>query len=256
MHTFAESRQAVRQPTVENPLLPVRAKSGFVGRRNPVAAEYDRPGHAFSRLSIYPAHQAGTAAQTIGAQETLADGTVNTYLGQLTVRKPHRLQQEWQSEHFSSPPGSVGGAGCPGLWTEIAYRVFDNVGGTIVGATVNERFPGPTTNDQPNNWGSSAITSGASWPNTNGTFVDNLFKCCGTPPPSSPAPTPTGVTRSYTCRTSSTWAARRPGTGAGCRLTRSSITEGTPTTKTSGHRRRNTTPFKHSQRKHGGATLK
>lgn len=119
----------------------------------------------------------------IEVQERMADGTVNNYLGRFTVRKPHHLRQEWTSDHNSCPPGSVGGAGCPGLWTEISYRVFDNVNGTIVGATVNERFPGPVTNDQPNNWSGAAVTSGSSWPNTNGTFVDNLFKCCGTPAP-------------------------------------------------------------------------
>lgn len=125
----------------------------------------------------------------IEVQEQLPGGAVTRYLGQLTVRKPHRLVQEWTSDHTACPPWDPSPANCPSLWTEISYRVLDNVGGTIVGATVNERFPGPTTHDQPNFWAAAAVTSGSSWPNTNGTFIDNLYQCCGTPapvPPSSP----------------------------------------------------------------------
>ena len=123
----------------------------------------------------------------IEVQETMPDGTVTSHLGDLTVRKPHRLHQEWSTEHNTCPPWDAAGAGCPSLWSEINYRIFDNVGGTIVGATVNELFPGPVVADQPNHWSAATITSGTSWPNTNGTFTDNLYKCCGIPPPVPPS---------------------------------------------------------------------
>jgi hypothetical protein len=125
----------------------------------------------------------------IEVQERMPDGAVTSYLGRLTVRKPHRLLHEWSSDHASCPPWDPSPATCPSFWSEISYRVLDNVGGTIVGATVNERFPGPAVDDQPNHWTGAPVTSGTSWPNTNGTFIDNLYKCCGIPapvPPSSP----------------------------------------------------------------------
>jgi hypothetical protein len=118
----------------------------------------------------------------IEVAETLADGTVNRYEGRLTVRKPHRLRQESTGDTPGCPSGA-GPAGCPGYLSDITYRIFDNVSGTIVGATVNERFPGPVTNDQTNNWSGAAVVSGSNWPNTNGTFTDSLLKCCGTPAP-------------------------------------------------------------------------
>jgi len=119
----------------------------------------------------------------IEVQERLPDGTVTSYLGQFTVRKPHHLLQRWTSDHASCPPWDPSPATCPSIWSEISYRVVDNVGGTIVGATVNERFPGPVVNDQPNHWAGAPMTAGSSWPNTNGTFIDNLYKCCGIPAP-------------------------------------------------------------------------
>jgi len=42
-------------------------------------------------------------------------------------------------------------------------------------------------NDQPNHWTGATITAGTTWRNTNGTFVDNLYKCCGIPAPVGPA---------------------------------------------------------------------
>lgn len=125
----------------------------------------------------------------VEVQETAPDGSVASHLGTMTVRAPHRLRQEWTAEPGGCPPGVPGSAGCPGLTSEIHYRVIDNVGGTIVGATVNERFPTAPVADQPNNWTGATITSGTAWRNTDGTFTDTLFKCCGTPapvPPSSP----------------------------------------------------------------------
>jgi hypothetical protein len=82
-------------------------------------------------------------------------------------------------------------------WTEIRYRILDNMSGTIVGATVNENFPGAPTADQPNNWPNPAVfTTVPFWRNTNGKFVDNWFTSCGTPAPAPGGPTAgTGVDR-------------------------------------------------------------
>jgi len=117
----------------------------------------------------------------IEVQERQAGGGGSSYQGGLTVRKPSRLRQEWSSDSTTCPDLSL--IPHPAIWSEIHYRVIDNVGGTIVGATVNERFPSPPVNDQPNNWGSAPTTSTQNWPNTNGTFTDNLYMCGGTPAP-------------------------------------------------------------------------
>lgn len=119
----------------------------------------------------------------VEVQERSAGSTPTSYLGQLTVRKPHRLRRESTSDHPACPPGNPS----PGFVSEITYRIFDNVSGTIIGATVNERFPGPVSNDQPNNWRGATVVTGSSWSNTDGTFTDNLLKCGGTPSPVAPA---------------------------------------------------------------------
>jgi len=109
------------------------------------------------------------------------------YTGKLTVRMPHRLIQ--RSVNDSANLSGLGApAGSPGFWTTIDYRIVDNVSGTIVGATVNENFPGSKTNDQPNDWPSPAsFSTTPSWPNTNGTFIDNWFVWGGyTPAPVAP----------------------------------------------------------------------
>ena len=112
-----------------------------------------------------------------------------SFTGRLTVRKPHRLRLNSNPDQAACPPWAACTAGCPVYWTQIGYRVLDNVGGTIVGATVNENFPGPKTNDQPNNWVSPAgfITT-PFWRNTNGTFIDNWFVFCGNPAPVNKSP--------------------------------------------------------------------
>jgi hypothetical protein len=75
-------------------------------------------------------------------------------------------------------------AACTAYWTTIDYRIVDNVSGTIVGATVNENFPGAKVNDQANNWGNpAAFITTPFWENTNGTFIDNWFISCGNPAP-------------------------------------------------------------------------
>ena len=117
----------------------------------------------------------------IEVQERQPGGGLSSYQGGLTVRKPYRLRQEWTSDHTTCPDPSL--VPSPAIWSEIHYRIIDNVGGTIIGATVNERFPSPPVNDQPNNWSSAPTTSSQNWPNTNGTFTDNLYMCGGTPPP-------------------------------------------------------------------------
>jgi hypothetical protein len=112
------------------------------------------------------------------------EDTAPSYTGRLTVRKPHRLIQRDIDDHTSCP----GWAGCPAgvtaYWTEISYRVVDNVGGTIVGATVNENFPSAKVDDQPNNWeGPAQFATTPYWPNTDGTFVDNWYHYGGNPLP-------------------------------------------------------------------------
>lgn len=95
-----------------------------------------------------------------------------SFTGRLTVRKPHHLIQRFVHDNPGLPPGIACPAGCAppcGFWTEIGYRVVDNVGGTIVGALVNESFPGATTSDQLNNWPVIHPNGGP----TDGTFPDN-----------------------------------------------------------------------------------
>ena len=145
---------------------------------------YAPGGYNGPELELHSSDGSVTAGDVhIEVQERMPDGTVASHLGQFTVRKPHHLIQQWSSDTSSCPPWDPSPAACPSLWSQISYRIVDNVGGTIVGATVNERFPGPQASDQPNMWTGAPVTSGSSWPNTNGTFVDNLYKCCGVPPP-------------------------------------------------------------------------
>jgi hypothetical protein len=116
----------------------------------------------------------------------VSEGT-RSYQGGLTVRKPHRLVQRFVRDHATCPPWGGCAAGAPVYWTEIGYRVVDNVGGTIVGATVNEDFPGTKTNDQATNWVSPASFSTVPvWPNTDGTFIDNWYVWGGNPSPVAP----------------------------------------------------------------------
>jgi len=112
-----------------------------------------------------------------------------TYSGKLTVRMPYRLIQRSASDTgtltgLSAPTGAVG------WWTTFNYRIVDNVGGTIVGATVNENFPGSKTDDQKNDWpGSASFSTNPTWPNTNGTFLDSWYiysTSGGTPAPVAP----------------------------------------------------------------------
>lgn len=110
-----------------------------------------------------------------------------TFSGNLTVRRPHRLIHRSDTDHGACPGWAACPAACPAYWTEIGYRVVDNVGGTIVGATVNENFPGAKTNDQATNWVSpAAFITTPFWENTNGTFIDNWFVFCGSPSPVAP----------------------------------------------------------------------
>lgn len=123
----------------------------------------------------------------IEVRERMPDGSTTSYLGRLTVRKPHRLRQEWTSDHAACPAWAGCPAGCSAYWSELNYRILDNVGGTIVGATVNERFPGAKTNDQPNNWvNPAAFVTVPFWRNTRGIFTDNWFVSCGNPAPVAP----------------------------------------------------------------------
>ena len=116
------------------------------------------------------------------------EGATAVYLGTLTVRKPHRLIQRSVRDFNGCPPAFPAcPAACPAHWTEIGYRVVDNVGGTVVGATVNENFPAAKVNDQPNDWVNPASFSSVPvWPNTDGTFIDFWSVWCGTPSPVAP----------------------------------------------------------------------
>jgi len=111
-----------------------------------------------------------------------------SYDGTLTVRKPHRLIHRYTRHHANSPAFDANcTAGGPGHWTEIGYRVVDNVGGTIVGATVNENFPAAPVADRPNNWWTPVATVATSvWHNTDGTFTDFWWVCDGNPAPLNP----------------------------------------------------------------------
>jgi hypothetical protein len=116
------------------------------------------------------------------------EDTAPSYTGRLSVLKPHRLIQRGISDHATCPPFDP----CPGVpayWTEISYRVVNNLGGTIIGATANERFPSGKVNDQPNDWGGPAtFHTRPYWPNTNGTFVDHWYRYGGNPSPDPSGP--------------------------------------------------------------------
>ena len=111
-----------------------------------------------------------------------------SYDGTLTVRRPHRLIHRFTRHHANCPAfDATCPAGTGAHWTEIGYRIVDNVGGTIVGATVNENFPGAKANDQANNWANpAAFVSTPVWPNTDGTFIDYWWVWGGNPAPVNP----------------------------------------------------------------------
>jgi hypothetical protein len=74
------------------------------------------------------------------------DPAAPSYTGHLTVRKPHRL--------IPSSRGVIGARDRDwdgGFLSFVSYRMVDNVGGTIIGGTMNERF-GTATDHIPNNW--------------------------------------------------------------------------------------------------------
>jgi hypothetical protein len=78
-------------------------------------------------------------------------------------------------------------AGAAAHWTEFGYRIVDNVGGTIVGATVNEKFPSAKVDDQANSWWRpAAAPSTLDWRNTNGTFIDYWWVWGNAPLPVNP----------------------------------------------------------------------
>lgn len=99
---------------------------------------------------------------------------VPSYDGTLTVRKPHRLIPRFVRHHANCPPFDHRcHAGTAAHWTEFGYRIVDNIGDTLVGATMNENFPSPKLNDRPNSWWRPvAALSTPDWRNTNGTFID------------------------------------------------------------------------------------
>jgi hypothetical protein len=126
---------------------------------------------------------------TVRVTEGAAAGAPSHY-GTLTVRKPHHLLPRFIRHHPNCPPPTVDAAcptGAAAHWTEFGYRVVDNVGGTIVGATVNENFPSAKADDQPNSWWRPvAAPSAPDWRNTNGTFIDYWWVWGNAPLPVSP----------------------------------------------------------------------
>jgi len=144
--------------------------------------------------------RAGSArTDDVSIEATEGVGGAAPFTGHLTVFKPHRLLHRSDQDHPACPAWAAASCGaCPAYWTEIGYRVVDNMGGTIIGATVNENFPGTKTNDQATDWVSPAtFITNPFWANTNGTFVDNWFVFCGAPSPVAPgaANAATGVDR-------------------------------------------------------------
>lgn len=74
------------------------------------------------------------------------DPAAPSYTGHLTVRKPHRL--------LPTNRGVIGARNRDwdgGFLSFVSYRMVDNVGGTIIGGTMNERF-GTQTDHITNNW--------------------------------------------------------------------------------------------------------
>ncbi|HZT32859.1 MAG TPA: hypothetical protein VFA33_23435 [Bryobacteraceae bacterium] len=147
---------------------------------------------AFDGASVGPSVRVKSTAGSVRANDVsmeVREGTPGgaSYTGKLTVRKPHRLLSRGApTDHAGCPPWNPC-PGCGAYWTEISYRIVDNVGGTIVGATVNENFPGAVTADVVTNWpGPAAFATVPFWQNTNGTFVDNWFIGCGNPTPVAP----------------------------------------------------------------------
>lgn len=111
---------------------------------------------------------------TVRVTEGVVTAGAPSHDGTLTVRKPHRLLPRFIRHHANCPPFERRcGAGAAAHWTELGYRIVDNVGGTIVGATVNENFPSAKADDQPNSWWRPvAAPSTPDWRNTDGTFID------------------------------------------------------------------------------------
>jgi hypothetical protein len=125
------------------------------------------------------------SATTDDVSIKVQDGAAS-HTGKLTVRKPHLLLAREVIDQGSCPRWATG-CTLPAFWSQLDYRIVDNVGGTIIGATVNENFPSAKVNDQANNWSSPAdFISSPTWPNTDGTFVDDWAHWGGTPPSVTP----------------------------------------------------------------------
>jgi hypothetical protein len=123
----------------------------------------------------------------IEVREGAAAGDPN-YIGRLSVRKPHRLIRLAPIDTPGCP--SWGGCSnkCTSYWSQLPYRIVDNLDGTIVGATVNELFPSAKIDDDPNSWRDPFAQANTVpfWQNTNGTFVDHWFMSCDKPYPVPP----------------------------------------------------------------------
>ena len=125
---------------------------------------------------VHVASKAGSASLndvTVRVTEGTGAGAPS-HVGTLTVRKPHRLLPRFVRHHPNCPPFDARcRAGTAAHWTEFGYQIVDNIGGTIVGATMNENFPSTKANDRPNSWWPPvAAPSTSDWRNTGGTFID------------------------------------------------------------------------------------
>lgn len=114
------------------------------------------------------------------------------FTGSLTVRKPHSLEMVGSpNDQASCPPWDASCPGHPVWWTQITYRLKDNMNDTLQSVDVNENFPSAKSNDIPNNWvdpsSFSTVPFWSSSKTSGGTFVDNWYVWGGMPSPVAPS---------------------------------------------------------------------
>ena len=107
--------------------------------------------------------------------------------GTLTVHQPSLLKPILpEVDHPGCPPNSLCPRECLARWTDIQYQVVSNLGEIIENVPVNEKFPGPRTNDEPNDWIIPSAMSKPFFENVKGSFTDRWAYWCGHPHPVSP----------------------------------------------------------------------
>ena len=109
------------------------------------------------------------------------------YIGKLTVRQPQSLNPILpEQDHAGCPPTPRCPNDCTAYWTEIKYEIVNNLRETVANAPINEKFPGPKTNDVENDWIIPSAVSKPYFKNEKGTFTDLWAYWCGKPLPVSP----------------------------------------------------------------------